>query len=334
MRAMTGRGRVLALCGLALGLGLAVLWASGALDPLARWAAAEQRAVQEALARAVQALRQGAPGAWGALLAVCFAYGFFHAVGPGHGKAVIGGYGMARRVRLRALVGLALLSSLAQAAVAVLLVAGGAFVLGWTRPRMEEVAETALTPLSYALVAGLGLWLIWRGARGVMRPSGAGMAQERPAHDPTQHAGHHHGGHHHAGHHHGHAPSHDHAGGEACGCGHAHGPTVAQVAEVASLRDAVLLVAAIALRPCSGALFLLILTFAMGIGWAGVAGTFAMGLGTAAVTVLVAGLSVWAREGALAALPGAGLARVLPGVEMVAGAVIAAVSVMLLAGSL
>lgn len=309
MRAVTGVWRVLALVGLVLALGLAALWVSGVTQPLAAWAAGQQRAVQEALAVAVRALRGGQPGAWSALLAVCFSYGFFHAIGPGHGKAVIGGYGMARRVRLAPLAGLALASSLAQAAVAVVLVAGGAFVLGWTRVRMEGFAETAMLPVSHGLIAGLGLWLVWRGARGLAE----GRRGTRGAQD------------------HGH---HRHPNDEACGCGHAHGPSVEQVAQVTSARDAAVLIGAIALRPCSGALFLLILTFAMGIGWAGVAGTFAMGLGTASVTVLVAGLAVWAREGAFAALPGAGLARVLPGVELVAGAVIAGVSLLVLAGSL
>ncbi|MFN3722842.1 MAG: nickel/cobalt transporter [Paracoccaceae bacterium] len=307
MRAVDGKWRGLALVGLLVALVLAGLWASGALEPLTRWANAQQRAVQDALAGAVRALRGGQPGAWWALLSVCFAYGFFHAVGPGHGKAVIGGYGLARRVRLRVLVALALASSLAQAAVAVGLVAGGAFVLGWTRPRMEGFAETAMMPVSHALVAGLGLWLVWRGARGFAARrgvAGAGHGQDHHHHD------------------------------DACGCGHAHGPSVAQVAQVTSARDAAVLIGAIAMRPCSGALFLLILTFAMGIGWAGVAGAFAMGLGTARVRGVVGGLAVWAREGAFAALPGAGLARVVPGVELVAGAVIAAVSLMLLAGSL
>ena len=310
MRALSGVWRGLALAGLAVGVVLAVLWATGAMEPLAVWAAGQQRAVQDALAVAVRALRGGQPGAWSALMAVCFAYGFFHAVGPGHGKAVIGSYGMARRVRLRSLVGLALASSLAQAAVAVVLVAGGAFVLGWTRPRLEGFAESAMMPVSHALVAALGVWLVWRGARGMATRQGAVEAVVG------------HGDH---GHHHHH---------DACGCGHAHGPSAEQVAQVTSARDAALLIGAIALRPCSGALFLLILTFAMGIGWAGVAGTFAMGLGTASVTALVAGLAFWAREGAFAAMPGAGLARLVPGVELVAGAVITAVSLLLLAGSL
>lgn len=295
-------GRVGALAGLALALVLAGAWALGLMEPISAQIAAQQRAVQDALAGAVRALRAGQPGAWSTLLLVCFSYGFAHAMGPGHGKALIGGYGVARRVRLGPLIGLAVASSLAQAAVAVLLVAGGAFAFGWTRPQMESLAETALPPLSYAMIAGLGLWLVWRGARGVRAA--------RPAL----------------------AAHHDHA--DNCGCGHTHGPTPVQVAQIGNFREAMLLVGAIALRPCSGALFLLVLTFALGIGWAGVAGTFAMGLGTASVTGVVAVLAVWGREGALAAVSGSRLARVIPAVELGLGAVIAAMALGMLAGAL
>lgn len=305
--------RRMMLAGLAVALLLAVLWLGGGFAALHLWAEAGARDVQRDMAAAVRAIAQGAPGAVAGLLAVCFAYGFFHAAGPGHGKMLIGGYGLARRVAVWRLVGLALASSLAQATVAVALVYALILGFGWARGQVEGISDRVLLPLSHAMIAGLGLWLVARGWRGLRRGA-AGQGQARHDH------------HHHDDHDHHHHHSHD----DACGCGHAHGPTPEQAAQVAGWRDAAVLVAGVALRPCSGALFLLIVSWQMGIAAAGIAGTYAMGLGTAFVTVAVAALSVSLREGALAALPGRQLARALPVLELAVGAIVAIVAIQLM----
>ena len=289
--------RALILAGLPVAMLLGLWWLAGGFEGLLRAAVAAQREAQDALAGAVRAIRAGRPGAVAGLLGVSFAYGVLHAVGPGHGKALIGAYGLARRVPVLRLSALALVSSLAQAGVAVALVYGAVAVLGLTRQAATGLAEGAVPVFGNLMIAGLGLWLMARGIAGLRRwSSGAG-------HD-----------HHHDHHDHGHGPD--------CGCGHAHGPSVDQVERLTGWRDAALLVAGIALRPCSGALFLLILTWQLGIGAAGVAGAFAMGLGTALVTLAVAVLAGWAREGALQRLSGGALTRALPLAEAGFGAVI------------
>ncbi len=368
----------LLILGLVVGLAAVVFWAAGGLAAMEHAAVASQREVQNALAGALRALRTGQPGAVTGLLALSFGYGFFHAAGPGHGKMLIGAYGLGRRVRFVPLATIAIASSLAQATVAVVLVYSGVLLLGWTRERLVGVGEQVMAPISFAAVAGLGLWLAWRGLRGMSAvrtiapgrapssgpdpdhrprsepamgdagplqgrsvahdcaspPSDTRFAADRspPARIPADGPGPRHGAHIHertCGHAttsggHGHDAS----------CGHVHGPSLDDIARLRSGREALALIAGVAIRPCTGALFVLILTWQMGIGAMGIVAAYAMGLGTASVTLAVAALSVWAREGALASLPGQGLSRLLPMLELVAGSAIALVSTHLLLGAI
>lgn len=265
------------------------LWGYGGADQIARSAAAAQRDVQNAMEAALRGLRAGEPGALATLWGLCFAYGFVHAAGPGHGKLVIGGYGAGTQVPARRLAGLALGASLAQAFTAVLLVYAAVFVFGWGRVQMTGVADEVLGPLSYALIGLVGLWLLIRGLRHL-----------RPKHD------------------------HAHVGdGDVCGsCGHAHGPTLKQAETVRSWRDAAVVMGTIAIRPCTGALFLLILTWRLDIDWAGIIGAFVMGLGTASITVLVAFAAVGFRESALQLVNHTAVARALAWAEILAGGVV------------
>lgn len=316
--------RALGLAGLVLVLVLGALWLAGALGPVADGLQSAQRAAQERLAGAIRALRGGEPGALAAFWLVCFGYGVLHAAGPGHGKLVIGGYGVARRVPVGRLAGLALASSLAQAAVAVGLVYAAVAVLGLTRTAVEGAAENWVTPVGHAMILGLGLWLIWRGYNGMRGAAAAQSHGHDHAHDHDTHGHHGHEDHHHHPHDHAHGPQ----------CNHAHGPSVEEVERVGSFRDGLALVAGIAMRPCSGALFVLVLTWQLGIALAGVAGAFVMGLGTALVTVGAASLAVWAREGALSGLGSGAVARAMPVAQLVIGAVIAIAAAGLLFQSL
>jgi ABC-type nickel/cobalt efflux system permease component RcnA len=301
------------LAGLAVAAPLLLVWMAGGWDDLARWSAEASRGAQEALARGIRAVRAGEPGAVTALLAVAFGYGVAHAAGPGHGKLLIGGYAAARRVSAGKLLALSLAAALAQATVAVVIVYAGVLVFRWSRERMAWIADDLLVSFGHAAVAGLGLWLVWRGLRALRTAEAAATATD-----------------------HGHAQGHVHGHGHAHGtdCTHAHGPTVEEAAAVTSAREATVLIAGVALRPCTGAIFLLVLTWNFGIWAVGVAGAYAMGLGTATITAGVALLALWAREGALQTLAGGRIARALPLVEVSVGLLIAGAAAVLLAGSL
>ena len=291
------RRLVLILPVLLIGAGVWAL-ASGLDHEVARWAAGWQREFQNALAGGLRALRAGAPGALAALAGLCFAYGFFHALGPGHGKFLIGGYGMSQQVPLLRLTVISLLSSLGQAVTAILLVLGGLYVMGWTRSQMTGAAETVMLPVSAFAVGLVGLWLAYRGARKL-------WAMRKPK-----------------------ASDHGHHHGCGAGCGHRHGPSVDEVRHAGGLREATALIGSIAIRPCSGAILLLILTWHMDILGAGILGALAMATGTAALTILVAVSSVFIRQSALFSLTGtARAAHVLPAIEIVAGAAILLVSI-------
>lgn len=294
------RRPVLSLAALAFAALVIWLWGFGGAGQVSAWARAGQAETQQAMARLLRALRAGEPGALAGLMGLCFAYGFFHAAGPGHGKLLIGGYGMAARVSAWRLSFLALASSFAQAAAAVLLVYTGVFVFDLTRQHMTDLAEDIMAPASFAAIALVGLWLAFRGLRR--------WRKTRATHD-----------HHHHDHHHDHDTP-------CASCGHKHGPTLAEAEAVTGWRDAAALIGAVAIRPCTGALFLLILTWRMDLDLAGIMGAFAMGLGTASVTLAVAIASVTLREGALARLATGDTARALPLFEIAAGVTIAALS--------
>lgn len=276
------------------------LWGFGGAEQVMRAAAEGQREVQQAMAGALRALRAGEPGAIATLLGLSFAYGFFHAAGPGHGKLIIGGYGMAERVPMVRLSVLALASSIAQAVTAIVLVYGAFLLLDWGRQQMVGVAEDILAPASFGLIALVGAWLALRGVRRFV-----GLRAAR-------------------------AHEHDHdASGVCSSCGHKHGPTVEEAENVRSFRDALLVVGSVALRPCTGAIFVLILTWQMGIAAAGIAAALAMALGTACVTVGVALAAVSLRETALMRLQGTVALRATAALELLAGLVIAAVAAQL-----
>jgi ABC-type nickel/cobalt efflux system permease component RcnA len=287
---------------LAAGLGL---WLTGGDRIVAAWALDGQREAQTAMAGALRRLRAGDPAAVGGLMAVCFGYGFFHAAGPGHGKLLIGGYGAARRVGALRLSTVALASSLAQGATAIALVGAGVWIVGLGREAMTDMADRVFAPLSFAAIGCVGLWLAWRGARGLWRlrrDVGHGNHDHDHAHDGPD---------------------------EACAtCGHAHGPDPAVLVEATGPRQIAALIAAVAIRPCTGALFVLILTAQMQVFWAGVLGTLAMALGTASVTVTVALAAVTLRRGALAGLAQSPvMVSAQPLIELAIGALIAAASV-------
>ena len=292
-------------------------------DGFTGWLLAKQAEYYRAMSGAIRGAKSDNTALL-ALFGLAFAYGIFHAAGPGHGKAVISSYLVANEETWRRGIVLSFASAFLQALVAVLIVGIAAALLGATAKAMGE-AVRYIEIASYALIALLGARLLW------VKGGGFIAALRGADHDHGHaHAHSHHHAHDHDHHHHGHPADHVHD----AHCGHSHGPEPDQLAGPGGWKRGLTAIVAVGLRPCSGAILILVYTLAQGLFWAGVAATFIMGLGTAITVAALATLAVNAQ----------GLARrfaasrtgkgdlIMRGIEVAAAALVLVFGLALLAG--
>ena len=306
------------------------------------WLLAKQSEFYREISSTIRAAKSDGSAVW-SLLAISFAYGIFHAAGPGHGKAVISSYLVANQETARRGIALSFVSALLQSLVAVLVVTIGAWLLNATAKSMcgaERVIEIA----SYGLIAAFGARLVWTKGAGFIRalqapPAGSELALASASH-AHDHLHHDHGhDHHHHDHAHGpgepgHDHDHDHVHDEHCG--HSHGPLPTELAGPGGWQRGLGAIFAVGLRPCSGAILVLVFALAQGLFWAGIAATFVMGLGTAITVASIAVLAVSARSvaGRLSAARDGGGALVMRGIEFAAAGLVLLFGLGLLLGYL
>lgn len=248
------------------------------------WLLAKQSEFYQQISSAIRAAKSDGSAVW-ALMGISFGYGVFHAAGPGHGKAVISSYLLANEETARRGIVLSFASALMQSLVAVVIVGICAGLLNATARTMCST-ERAVEIASYALIAVFGARLVYTKGRGffrAMRSPAAVHRYENHAHTHDEHA---------AGHH---QPSHAHAHVHDEHCGHAHGPSPDAVAGAGGWQRGFGAILSVGLRPCSGAILVLVFALAQGLFWAGVAATFVMGLGTAITVAAIALISVFAK---------------------------------------
>ena len=279
----------------------------------AGWILAEQARFYRMLSGLIRAAKADGSAAY-TLMGISFVYGVFHAAGPGHGKAVISSYLVANNETWRRGIALSFASAVLQSLTAIAIVGIAAVLLGATAKMMGDTVR-AIEVVSYALIVLIGLRLLWVKGRAFLRLWRG---------DAHSHHDHHHG-HDHHGHHHRHDHQHEHHDeDDASAWGHAHAPEPRELAGQHWLRRGFTAVVAVGLRPCSGAIIVLVFALAQGLFWIGVASTFMMGLGTAITVAAVATIAVGARgfAGRLAkAKPGAGM-LLLRGLETAAALLI------------
>lgn len=316
------------------------------------WIFAEQAAFYRSLSGYIRASREDGAAMW-ELFGISFVYGIFHAVGPGHGKAVISSYLVANEETWRRGVVLSFASAGIQAVVAIIVVAIAAVLLGATAKAIGLTVHL-VEIVSYGLVILIGLRLLyvkgrafliasreltWRQAPelafasvpaakavdattfqlSTRKPGAMAMRAGQCEFDGCVAHGFQCEG------------DHDH---HASAWGHAHGPEPAALAGAGGWRRGMAAVVAVGLRPCSGAIIVLIFALAQDLFWTGVGATLVMGLGTAITVAAIATLAVGARRAAsriAASRSGMGMLA-MRAIEVGASALIVAFGGLLLVG--
>lgn len=294
----------------------AVLSSGLGLFDMAPWAATQQRTFYSMVGQ-LFSIQGGSVVATTSLIGACLVYGFLHAAVPGHGKFLIAGAGLASRITTAKLIGLSMAASLAQAATAVILVYGSFALLDITVGWAMAATTRVLIPLSYVAILVIGVVLIHRALKGFEAVTAHRSAGRHRHHGCGSHD-------HHA---------HDHHARGHCGCNHRHGPTMDEAAAITSWRDAAVLIASIGIRPCTGAVFMLVAAWRMDLLAVGGAAAVAMAIGTGAFTSLVAVSATTARGATLFAASAKNEGVAVPMLQLFAGGGIVLLSGLFLAAT-
>lgn len=224
--------------------------------------AAWQKSINQQLSSLLRQVAEDPARAGWSLLSFSFIYGVLHALGPGHGKVVITTWLATHPTHLKSSLNLTFAASLLQGLVAIALVV---IVLGILQlpSRQLHMSSFWLEKGSYALVGVLGVMLAVRAIRQIKKLL-------RKPNTFTSFTPHH---------------THD----ADCGCGHQHLPTQQQLAAGEDWRARAAIVLSMGLRPCSGAIMVLLFSKVIGVFSWGMLSALAMAAGT---SLTISGLAL------------------------------------------
>lgn len=286
---------------------------AGWFAELFTWINVQQKAFYRAMTVALKGMRDDGNAAW-LLVGLSFAYGIFHAAGPGHGKAVISSYMLANETTLKRGIFLSFVSAALQALSAVVIVGAAFLVLRGTAWSMDD-ATRLFEIASFALITAFGAWLLWskifRSGKltqpDVCPPARPGLKYRGKTVTSPQ----------------------------VCQtCGNSHAPDPRLLGGNFNLKTAWSAVLAVGLRPCTGAL--IVLTFAVlnGLYLGGVLSVLAMALGTAITVSALAILAVAAKDLALRYSKPSAADTVMRVIEITGAALVFLFGLLLLGASL
>lgn len=247
---------------------------------ITQWLVLQHRQLYRLLGEHMQSLpEQLSAGHVGLIFLICFAYGALHAAGPGHGKVVITAYLFSHPSRLWTGLKLSLAAALLQGLTAVAIISLFVIVLGWVAREMLQYAQ-GLELASFFAIALLGGLLSFRAGRLLLQHAHLKLRSRFSFNALTPIVA---------------MPQRSAHATECSLCSHAH--HIAPEQWLGSTRwQQMGLVASVGLRPCTGALFILMMANFLGFWWVGLLGVFAMSIGTALTVAVLALLSVQTRS--------------------------------------
>ncbi len=273
------------LCASLLGWGLWSLWPSIIIYS-AQW----QRDINSQLTDLLYEAKDHNQGAMLYLVGLSFIYGALHSLGPGHGKVIVTTYVSIYPTKVKTSLWLTIVSAAMQAVVAIILVSAMLFIFESSMRQVNAKVET-LIQVSYWTVALLGgliifstLKRLWKKRRSMKHTTQLEVIKIQPltathqmgsvrslALNETKL---------------------DHVHDDHCGCGHKHFANADEMNQASSAKDYFNIIFSIGIRPCSGAIMMLLFSQVIGLYWLGMVSAFVMAAGTALTTSVIALMAV------------------------------------------
>jgi len=236
-----------------------------------------QRELHQELAGLLRQVKENPMQSGMTLAGFSLIYGVIHAIGPGHGKIVITTYLATHPSRLKSSLKLTFASAIVQGLVAILLVS---VVLGVLQLSSRQLHQSSfwMERGSFILVILLGVLLCWRALKRVWQTiKSLRRAPAMKIHSLSP------------------MGSETHVHDEHCGCGHQHVPSDQQLQAGGDLRTQIAIVLAMGLRPCSGAIMVLLFSKVIGVYSWGVISAITMAIGTSLTVSLIGVLVFYSR---------------------------------------
>ncbi|PKH05620.1 nickel/cobalt transporter [Moritella sp. Urea-trap-13] len=271
-----------------LGLGIWTIWPTLMTTGM-HW----QKQINSELSELLYAAKHEGLMAGMSLMVMSFLYGILHSVGPGHGKLIVTTYIATQDAKVKLSLIITLVSSLMQALVAVGLVSVLLMLFDASMRDINHKAEL-LIPLSFYTAILLGVVIIWRNLvlmyrvvkdnKKALNSNDSSVIQRlTPLSDAQQTAF-------------TASPLANHVHDENCGCGHQHVVSSAQINDASSFKEYLAIILSIGIRPCTGAIMVLLFANMLDIYWLGIVSAVVMALGTALTTSTIAIMTITGKQ--------------------------------------